>query len=77
MDMNAPIGAALVLDRKALFAALRKKGSTAFGKALTPSQVQVTEAIIDEVLRRQRPRNMRQHRAAGRTGRSLPAARRS
>ncbi len=40
MDMNAPIGAALMLDRKALFAALRTKGSPAFGKALTPSQVQ-------------------------------------
>ena len=58
MDMNAPIGAPLVLDRKALFAALRQKGSASFGRALAPSQVQGTEAIIDEGLRRQTPRNL-------------------
>jgi putative chitinase len=55
---NVPAGAAVVLDRKALFDVLRAKGSAAFGKVLTPQQVQGTEAIVDEGVRRQTPRNL-------------------
>jgi len=54
---NAPSGAAMPLDRMALFASLRAKGSKAFGGPLKQGQVQGTEAIIEEGLRRGTPRN--------------------
>lgn len=45
------------LDRAAFFAVLKKRDSGVFGTSLTQSQVEGTEALIDEGLRRNTPRN--------------------
>lgn len=45
------------IDRAAFFAVLRKRDSGVFGTSLNQSQVDGTEALIDEGLRRNTPRN--------------------
>lgn len=61
MTNTVPTGAAPALDRKALFDKLR---TVAAFKTLTPQQVQGTEAIIDEGLRRHTPRNLLSNKLA-------------
>lgn len=54
---NVPSGAAISLDRAALYDYLRSPSAAAFGKALNQSQVDGVEAIVNEGLRRKTPRN--------------------